>query len=152
MHPDSNPTQDRVEPAVPRVALEQGASAVGKSPLRVLLVDDENLVRIMCARGLKARGHMVIAVADGEDAWEQLQAEEFDLLITDHKMPRLTGLNLIKRIRTAKMTVPSILISGNMPSDEPDLHALIQPGQFLQKPFDIESLIGVVNGLVRIPD
>jgi DNA-binding response OmpR family regulator len=90
--------------------------------------------------------------ADGEGAWERLRSEVFDLLITDHMMPRLTGLNLIKRLRDANMTVPSILISGNPPTDESDLLLLIQPGRFLQKPFNLASLLDVVNGLLKIPD
>ncbi|MFA5265549.1 MAG: response regulator [Opitutaceae bacterium] len=123
-----------------------------KGAFKVLLVDDDSLVRTTCARSLNACGYTVTMAADGEGAWERLRSEVFDLLITDHMMPRLTGLNLIKRLRDANMTVPSILISGNPPTDESDLLLLIQPGRFLQKPFNLASLLDVVNGLLKIPD
>ncbi|MFA5262977.1 MAG: response regulator [Opitutaceae bacterium] len=127
-------------------------SAAAKGAPKVLLVDDDSLVRIACTRSLNACGYHVIVATDGEGAWEQLRSEVFDLLITDHKMPKLTGLSLIRRIRDANMKVPSILISGNLPIDEPDLHTLVQPGRFLQKPFELANLLSLVDGLIKMPN
>jgi CheY-like chemotaxis protein len=70
------------------------------------------------------------------------------LVITDHEMPRLTGLNLIKRIREVSVEPPCILISGNLPLPEPDLNRIVRPGVVLPKPFSRVALVETMYGLL----
>ena len=73
--------------------------------------------------------------------WEALNANSYDLLITDHDMPKLSGIDLIKKLRSARMAVPIILSSGVMSGQklEPPLVAA------LPKPFTLDQLLGTVR-------
>lgn len=79
---------------------------------RILLVDDN-------ANGLTARktvleevGHNITICTSGGDALEQLSKASFDLVVTDYKMPRMDGIELIQRVRTQSPGTPLVLISG----------------------------------------
>ena len=79
---------------------------------RILLVDDN-------FNGLSARksvleelGHRIAAVSSGAEALEVFAAQKFDLVVTDYKMPRMDGLELIKRLRKQAPAVPVVLVSG----------------------------------------
>ena len=98
--------------------------------------------RASLVRQLEAWGHSVTASEDGEQAWDRYQAADFDLVLTDWEMPRLSGLELIKRIRAAASThfVYLIMLTGR--SDKSDVVSGIEAGadDFVAKPFDREEL------------
>jgi two-component system sensor histidine kinase and response regulator WspE len=83
------------------------------SPQRILLVEDDAAVRRINARVLARSGYQVATAEDGDAGWEALHANHFDLLITDHSMPRLSGLQLVKKVRSARLALPVILVSGS---------------------------------------
>ena len=82
------------------------------SHARILLVDDN--VNGLCARKsvLEELGHRISTASSGADAMEQFGAHKFDLVVTDYKMPRMDGLELIKRLRKQTPGLPIVLISG----------------------------------------
>jgi CheY-like chemotaxis protein len=97
---------------------------------RILLVDDEiGLWWDRNLAALSAAGYNVDTAEDGETGWEALQTTSYDLLITDNKMPKLWGLELIERLRDHGMTLPIILASTCLPfaSDVNDVHLLEKP-------------------------
>jgi len=115
---------------------------------RVLIADDEPGIRYILERALGSVGYNASSVSNGEEAWEALSEEYFDLLITDHDMPRLTGVNLLRRIRGFSSSLPVLLVSGQMPWDVPDLLELLRPGFVVEKPFSFDDLLGHVNLLI----
>ena len=68
--------------------------------MRILVVDDEKIKRVTLADDLIGEGHEVVTAADGQQAAELLDREVFDVVITDLKMPRLDGLELLKRLKS----------------------------------------------------
>jgi|SRR5580692_6520069 CheY-like chemotaxis protein len=87
-------------------------SAIPAIQTRILLVDDN-------ANGLKARkmvleelGYGIVTAANGHDALERFAPQKFDLVVTDYKMPRMDGLELIVHLRELQPELPIILISG----------------------------------------
>jgi len=96
---------------------------------------------------LKQRGHQVEVCADGEAALRKLREQAFDVLITDYRMPKMTGLELIKA--TAGRGVPTILMSSNtieeMAVDARDLAGV----EVLRKPFGLTDLHAAIARLVR---
>ena len=107
----------------------------------ILLVDDDAEIRRLVAELLGRAGYRVSCAEDGEAAWEAFSANPFDLLITDHEMPRLTGLEFLRRVRVRSRDLPAIMISGFMPWDEADLERLLQPGAIIEKPFSMADLL-----------
>jgi two-component system sensor histidine kinase and response regulator WspE len=83
--------------------------------VRVLVVEDDETIRVVLRYTLTRMGICVETATGGEEGWLRLREEPFDLLITDHEMPDLQGLDLIRRLRAAASTLPVILISGRMP-------------------------------------
>jgi two-component system NtrC family sensor kinase len=79
----------------------------------VLIVDDEEHVREALERVLEKQGYAVFTAADGEEALRILQARAIQLLITDHDMPGMKGVELLKQVRESHPHVCRILLTGN---------------------------------------
>ena len=116
--------------AVASDAKEVNSVAFG-SPLgskTALLVDDEELVRVSTAEMLKDLGFTVIEAQSAEAAMGLIaEGTHFDVLITDHLMPRMSGTELAREVRTARSGVPVLLISGYTDAVDPGLPRLTKP-------------------------
>ena len=112
---------------------------------RILLVDDDEDIREIYAETLVLSGYQVEAAADGEAGWEALQVRKYDLLITDHEMPRLSGLELVKKVCRAGIPVPVIIASGSLSPGELQRHPLIRFAAALPKPFSPAELLKTVR-------
>jgi len=120
-------------------------------PRRILVVDDEPDIRRLNAEVLESSGYHVDTAEDGKAGWDALHAtrhapESYALLITDHDMPGLSGLALVKKLRAARMALPVIMATGTLPTE--DLftrYPWLQPAATLVKPYSIEQLLGAVE-------
>src|SRR6478609_5092665 len=83
-----------------------------KPTYRILVVDDEKAVRDLHLELLAGAGYEAVAVADGALAWNAIQAEHFDLMITDNSMPKVTGVELINKLIAAKTRLSVIMSTG----------------------------------------
>ncbi len=110
--------------------------------MRILIAEDERVTRTSLARQLEKWGHTVVPTADGEEAWAQYQAGEFELVITDWEMPRLSGLELIQQIRGSPAAAYTYVIMLTGRSDKSDVVRGIEAGadDFVSKPFDRDEL------------
>jgi two-component system cell cycle sensor histidine kinase/response regulator CckA len=109
---------------------------------RILFVEDEDAVRGVAARLLRARGYEVIEACDGEEALElaETHAGQIDLLISDVIMPGLDGPTLLKRARGFLGDAPVMFISGYAEAEFSDLLEGETGVTFLAKPLDIKTL------------
>ena len=108
---------------------------------RVLVADDETSLLRVTVRLLTSTGYDAEGAEDGEAAWTALNREPFDLLITDHCMPRLSGVELLKRLRSARMELPVIMVSGVMPTEELERHPWLRLDDRLIKPYSATDLL-----------
>lgn len=115
---------------------------------RVVLVEDEPLVRKVTSRVLREAGYEVLAFADGEEAWGFLgHMGLIDCVLTDVSMPRLDGEELAARLGRIHPQLPIIMMSGNR---EPHPEWLDQPThRYLTKPVDAELLLDTLGRLIR---
>jgi DNA-binding response OmpR family regulator len=129
-----------------------GAQATCRAALstRILVVDDDVDIRLLIAALLFRSGYQVDTAEDGETGWEALQARSYDLLITDNKMPKVSGVELVKQLRSAHMALPVILASGAMPEDLNRLPWL-QLAATLLKPFSTDELLATVKRVLDAP-
>ena len=123
-----------------------------KPPHRILVVDDELCIRKLTTAALIRSGYHVDTAEDGAAAWEALDADTYDLLITDHKMPKLSGVELIKKLRDEDINLPVILASGAMPTEELDRHPWLQLAATLLKPYTTDELLATVRKVLRGTD
>jgi len=115
---------------------------------RLLVVDDDPNLREVYADVLSAEGFEVVTAKDGLEAFELFLTEgPFHALIVDQNMPRLTGRQLLKRLRGLGEDAPALLISGRLevaPKDQEDLGL----GAWLDKPFSQGALLEAVRKLL----
>lgn len=109
----------------------------GYGSLRVLAVDDDALVLMNTAAMLEDLGHVVTEAFSGEAALKLMrEGHEFDLVITDHAMPKMTGMDLARALRTEWPRLPIVMATGY--AELPEGNVLNLPK--LSKPFDQSQL------------
>ena len=125
-------------PAAPKRPVARDLSGAG----RILFVEDEDAVRGVAAKLLRARGYEVIEAASGEEALElaELHAGTIDLMISDVVMPGMQGPDLLKQARGYLGSAPVMFISGYAESEFSDLLEGETNVSFLAKPIDIKTL------------
>ena len=116
---------------------------------RILVADDDEDIRYLLSTVLAGAGYDVNAVSDGQQAWEALLHGHYDLLVTDNDMPRLTGIELIGRIRKAGMSLPVIIASGSFPMESVRDYPEIQMAAVLPKPFAAFQLLNAVRHVLQ---
>jgi response regulator RpfG family c-di-GMP phosphodiesterase len=124
-------------------------AATGTGPqedaARILVVDDERVIREILAEFLTLEGFSVHTVEDGEKALTELRLHPYDLLITDLKMPRLSGLQLLEKIEAERLGVLTVLMTG-FGTVETAIEAMKKGAyDYLLKPFKVEEVIHVVE-------
>ncbi|MCH9031121.1 MAG: response regulator [candidate division Zixibacteria bacterium] len=116
---------------------------------RVLAVDDELLIRDLLYDFFNEKEWDVTVTESAEKALDQMRAREFDILITDLKMPNMDGLTLIEKARNQKPNLPVVVITG-YPSVESAVKCLRQKvDDYLVKPFNVTQLYKVVQGALK---
>ncbi|WNG46562.1 hybrid sensor histidine kinase/response regulator [Archangium minus] len=107
----------------------------------VLVADDEPAVLEVLSQVVEDLGHDVIQARDGEEAWNLARARRPNLVVTDHMMPRLSGLELCRKLRKDELLggIPIILLSAVLPHGAPEAHA------FLHKPFEITDFEALIR-------
>ena len=118
--------------------------------MKILLVDDEDGVRLVASRVLKSKGFVVTECANAEQALDVLEHNaDFDLLLTDMIMPGMDGETLIKTVRKTHPNIKSLLMSGysedmarHGSSENKDLN-------FLAKPFELAQLLDKVKSVLE---
>ena len=112
----------------------------------ILVCDDDDTQRKAVASYLRRQGYAAAEASDGQDALEQIERVMPDLVITDMHMPRMDGLDLLRRLRVSAPELPVIVLSANA-SIEMTLEATdLGARDYLTKPFDLRELGIVVGG------
>jgi CheY-like chemotaxis protein len=117
---------------------------------RILVVDDDDDIRQLNATVLKGSGYEVDTAVDGDAAWAILDTQCYDLLITDHSMPKLTGIELLNELHVAGKSLPSILVSGDLPTQELHRHPWLRISATLLKPYTTPELLGTVRQVLQV--
>ena len=116
---------------------------------RVLVVDDDEMVRRLNAEVLRCSGYEVDTAIDGAEAWAELNDREYDLLVTDNEMPGFTGIDLLAEMHAAGMTLPVIMATGNFPAEKFASAPWLRPTATLLKPYAVSDLVETVQEVLR---
>jgi len=122
------------------------------SPPRILVVDDDSDVRQLSVDVLADSGYEVEGVKDGAAGWDALQNNSYDLIITDNKMPRMTGIEMLERLYAAGMSLPVIMATRILPTHEFARKPWLTPDATLQKPFSNVDLLATVKNVLHTDD
>jgi CheY-like chemotaxis protein len=144
-------TIELILPAVRvRRPARSSAVAVSKAPLasvrRLLLVDDEEGIRVVVGEQLKELGIEVTTVCDAIEALARLEADDgFDFVLTDLSMPGLDGAQLINRMRQRWPLLPAAIMTGN-PEKLEACGEEVPQVRVIQKPLSLSDLAAVLSG------
>jgi CheY-like chemotaxis protein len=118
--------------------------------LRILLVEDEPDIAFVASVALEDAGYHVTLASDGKEGLEMALQDQPELVLTDFMMPRLTGLEMIARLRDAGFHNPVVLSTSipesGLPSHRPRYDA------YLGKPYSIAQLLSTVGAFHPSPD
>jgi DNA-binding response OmpR family regulator len=117
----------------------------------ILVVEDDADIRRLNTEVLIRSGYNVDAAEDGAAAWDALQLNKYDLMITDQHMPKVSGVELLHKIHGARMALPVIMATGILPTWEFALHPWIIPAKMLLKPYTSEKLLVTVKNVLCAP-
>ena len=132
VEPDERPKApveegDTLPPTAPETPFRAG---------RILVVDDEQMVRSVTAKLLRLKGYTVKEADGGPRALELLAEHPFDLIVTDLGMPEMSGSELAYRIRTKHPDIPILLLTGHTDADDQSEHV----DAVVKKPFQVDAL------------
>ncbi|MFH1700882.1 MAG: response regulator [Candidatus Zixiibacteriota bacterium] len=114
---------------------------------KILIVDDNPNMSALLSEMLEIFEYDSIRAADGVEAIEKVELEDFSLVITDMRMPKMSGLDLLQKIKRERPELPVVVISGYAIDDEGGNLLTSLADGFLNKPFkmcDIEKLLAQV--------
>ena len=120
--------------------------------LRVLLVEDEALIRLVTAEMLRDEGFEVVEARDGDEARALLNDPgNFDVLFTDVRMPgTLDGIDVVLHARRGHPSLPVLVVSGYAANIMRRLSGLQPPAMFIGKPYSLAEVLSVLRRLTRI--
>ena len=118
---------------------------------RLLVVEDDQLLRVILSRALRRAGFECEAAEDGQVGLDRLRTSSYDLIVTDMRMPRMSGLQMIQAAREEFHDLPPVVVLSGFHdhSDEALVDAGI--GKFLAKPVTTQELVGAVWELLGDP-
>ena len=119
---------------------------------RILLVEDDNVLRRVNTEVLLDSGYSVDAAGDGAVAWAALQLFEYDLLITDYNLPNVSGVNLLQNLYAAGMDLPVIMMSGTLPTAELNRYPWLKIESALRKPHSPAEFLAIVRNVLHSKD
>lgn len=117
--------------------------------MKVLVVDDDLTLRGLVAYALRQEGFLVLEAGDGPSALKAIDDEAPELLVLDVNLPRMSGFDVVKRMRSDEVEIPVLLLTAR--SDEEDQIRGLELGadDYLTKPFSPRTLIARVHALLR---
>ena len=119
--------------------------------MRVLVAEDDRALRDVLARGLQEAGYAVDAVVDGVAAESALRARDYEVAILDWRMPVLSGVEVIERVRVAGVRTPILLLTARDTPTNRVQGLNAGADDYLIKPFDFAELLARLNALQRRP-
>jgi two-component system response regulator MprA len=122
-----------------------------KEPLKILAVEDETAVARLLALVLCGPHCKVSTAADGGEALEKIAATSrpFDIVITDHQMPRVSGLDLVRALRAQNFAGKIVVLSAHLTEKNTHAYEELNVDLLLSKPFDVDELRQAIEVLMH---
>ena len=117
--------------------------------MRLLLIEDDAVLRLTLARQLEAQGYRVDQAADGQDGLYQAREYPFDLAIVDLGLPKINGLTVVQALRAEGRTLPILILTARSSWQDKVLGLEAGADDYLVKPFEYPELAARIKALLR---
>lgn len=115
---------------------------------KILVIDDEKSIRKALLEVLSTEGYKVVEATDGHEGYNLIKSQKFDCVLSDIKMPKLSGIEMITKVKQEGIDVPIIMISGHGTSEEA-VEAVKQGAfDFISKPPDLNRLLITIRNAI----
>ena len=123
-------------------------------PKNILIIDDEELVIESLSKLLRKEGYGVILAGNYKEALARLKDADFDLIVSDIRMPEIDGVEIIREIRrflreNGKKSIPEILITGYSGEDYLKQAEELKVADLIYKPFDVRDFLQIVKNNLK---
>ncbi len=115
----------------------------------ILVVDDDKNTRLLLRTVLEAENYTVTAASNGEEALEALDREHIDLVVLDIMMPKLSGYEFTKAVRSTDESLPILMVSARQLPEDKHKGFLVGTDDYMTKPIDQEELLLRIKALLR---
>lgn len=117
---------------------------------KILLAEDEPVLRMLVSDTLEDEGYEIEVACDGEEALDHIKSQDYDLVILDHMMPKLTGLEVITEVRAIpqKRNLKILMLSAKSQYQEQEKVRLAGADEFMSKPFSPIELVRKVGEML----
>lgn len=122
---------------------------MGGNPISILLVEDEVAFASHLARGLESLGFTVVVAHDGHEGYRVAREHEFDLLVLDLMLPKMSGLDVLRRLRAEGWWVPTLVLTAKEETTDEAIALEAGADDFLRKPFSYRVLVARCRALLR---
>lgn len=130
---------------------------MNKSQKKILVVDDDEMLRDMHATVFEDEGYLVGSASDGHEAWSLITTQHFDLLVTDMFMPNLNGFELTLKCHKEFPELKIILVSGGGKDIIAEhgqrkvqyMEQEVEIDAFLKKPFNLDDMLSIVERILQ---
>jgi two-component system copper resistance phosphate regulon response regulator CusR len=117
--------------------------------MRLLIVEDDRKLAEFAARGLRAESFAVDVAADGLEGQSCIESVQYDLIILDLMLPRISGSELLRLVRRSYPSLPVLVLTARDATEEKVRHFEAGADDYLTKPFDFAELVVRVKALLR---
>ncbi len=122
---------------------------MGAIKAKILVIDDEQIVHESCNRILTEEGYEVKSAFTGQEGFKKIEEEQFDLVITDLKMPGISGMEALKKIKQDNPNIGIVMVTGYSTAETAVEAMKLGAFDYLPKPFTPDELISVINKAVE---
>ncbi len=118
-----------------------------KKKLRILVVDDEPIIGESIVHALEKPHRKVVTAQNGQEALRLAETEKFDVVITDHRMPRAGGLELVRKLRERDYTGKIVVLSGHLSPENIGTYEELAVDEVVGKPIESAELRDLIAAL-----
>jgi DNA-binding NtrC family response regulator len=116
---------------------------------RILVIDDEDIVRLSCSRTLVPEGYELKMAKNGIEGIKMLEEESFDLVLTDLKMPNMDGIEVLGTIKEKWPKTDVVIVTGYQTVETAVKAIKLGAFDYIEKPFTPDTLIATVSNVFR---